>query len=734
MPTEKPHIATQVEKPIPRPPWVVLVGFPQTVVDELRAAVETLGQPPASPFKIQSFTAHQAEALPRPELLDGDRPTVLVLGPELPAEDGRKLIQRASDLDSWRQAHNIVLGAGVGIRHFHDLVIEDRAYFLAQELPSCSEISVLIRAALSHASLYGDPRKPRTLRRLFGHGPKGASIQTDSPAEILLTEVVGQKNLAGLLGRTTRMLERLVSADRTDCYLYEPASDTVRSFQAPGHEQDSLAAGTIAFALRTGCVQIRERTADSPFYDADLDGFRVDGHGQGDGKARILAVPLTVHPRMVGRGPARSEGPAASEGPQGVKPADTEATADEGYPAFAVWLAWRAAHREPFHSDDARNIQRTTAPLIPLISDLILQEEQQNLLRQSQAGADSPGSGGSSGQRISFRAEALQHYYEGAPDHGEVLRISPEWTRYAYPLLLLLFLSAIVFSIFGKVNEYAEGVGIVRLQGRVDVNAQVGGTVSRVLAQPGQAVEKGQLLVKLYDVQEEAELERIQREFELGLLDRLRRPADPVTARTLGTLRAQRQLALSRLEERSVRAPVAGIASDLRVQPGQLLAPGEIILSLHRQDENRRLLGILPGHYRPQVQVGMPLRFEPEGFRYAYQHLVVDAVSDEVFGPTEARRMLGPGIGDAVPISGPVLLIEARLPTGYFESQGTAYSYHEGSLGRLELKVRSERILVTLVPGLKALFADREAPTDAPPATPPVAAPPATAPPGAQTP
>ncbi len=695
MPTEKPHLDTQPAKAAENPPWVVLVGLPQATVEDLRATADASEAPP---FRIQSFTAHQAEALPSSDLPSSDPPgsgpRVLVLGPELSAEEGRELIQRTSDLDPWRRAHNIVLGAGAGIRHFHDLVVEDRAYFLARDFPSSVETLALIRSALSHGSLYGDPEKPRTLERLLDHRSKNKRVQADSPAEIVLNEVVGQKNLAGLLGRTTRMLERLVSADRTDCFLYEPASDTLRSFQAPSHEQDSLAAGTIAFAMRTGSIQILERTSDSPFFDPDLDGFRADGHGQADGKARLLVVPLTVRgPRSIG----------------------IETTAPRGYPAFAVWVAWRSAHREPFDPDDARNVQRTTGPLIPLIADLLLQEEQQNLLRQSQAGADAPGGRGSSSQRISFRAEALQHYYEGAPDHGEILRISPEWTRYAYPLLLLLFVSAILFSIFAKVHEYAEGVGIVRLQGRVDVNAQVGGTVSRVLAQPGQAVEKGRLLVKLYDVQEEAELERVQREFELGLLDRLRRPADPVTARTLGALRAQRQLALSRLEERSVRAPVAGIASDIRVQPGQLLAPGEVILSLHRQDESQRLLGILPGRYRPQIQVGMPLRFEPEGFRYAYQHLVVDAVSDEVFGPAEARRILGPGIGDAVPISGPVVLIEARLPMGYFESEGTVYSYHDGSLGRFELKVRSERILLTLVPGLKALFAEREAPAKTPP-------------------
>ena len=700
MPTENTQPTTPPQAPEIAPPLVVLVGLPDATVEAVEAALGRAPNPPT----VAAFNAHQAEALPSPEILGIEGPAVLCLGPELPAVKGRQLVERASALDSWRHTRNLVLGAGSEIRRFHDLIIEDRAYFLAPELPSVDETLALIRGALGHFSIYGALGSTRTLAQLFKDGPNSDQGLPDSPAEMVLNEVVGQKDLAGLLGRTSRLLERLVSADRIDCFLFEPSSDTLHSFRAPSHEQDSLAAGTIAFALRTGCLQIRERIADAPFYDSDLDAYRIDDHGQGDGEARLLAVPLTASEARNTASEARNTGHDDQAECDPVTPKDG------GSPAFAVWVAWRAAHREPFRPEDATSISQTTEPLIPLIVQLLLREEQQTLLRQSQAGADGTGGGGgSNGQRISFRAEALQHYYEGVPDHGEVLRISPEWTRYAYPLLLLLFLAAVLFSMFGKVHEYAEGVGIVRLQGRVDVTAQVGGTVSRVLAQPGEAVAKGQLLVKLYDVQEEAELERIQREFELGLLDRLRHPADPVTARTLGALRAQRQLAISRLEERSVRAPVAGVTSDLRIQPGQLLAPGEVILSLHRQDEDRRLLGILPGHYRPQVQVGMPLRFELEGFRYAYQHLTVDAVSDEVFGPAEARRMLGPGVGDAVPISGPVVLIEARLPSGYFESEGRAYSYHDGSLGRLELKVRSERILLTLIPGLKALFAEREA-------------------------
>ena len=57
-------------------------------------------------------------------------------------------------------------------------------------------------------------------------------------------------------------------------------------------------------------------------------------------------------------------------------------------------------------------------------------------------------------------------------------------------------------------------------------------------------------------------------------------------------------------------------------------------------------------------------------------------------------------------ISGPVVFVYARLPSETFESGGRTYAYHDGILGTAEVQVRSEPILLTLVPGLKVLWPD----------------------------
>ena len=100
------------------------------------------------------------------------------------------------------------------------------------------------------------------------------------------------------------------------------------------------------------------------------------------------------------------------------------------------------------------------------------------------------------------------------------------------------------------------------------------------------------------------------------------------------------------------------------------------------------------------------MRLEISGYRYAYQKLTVDQVGDEVIGPAEAGRTLGPALAGAVQVTGPVVLVKAKLPARTFQAEGKTYRYHNGLQGTAEVRVRSERILWTLLPGLKATVAE----------------------------
>ncbi|HEX2831674.1 MAG TPA: hypothetical protein VHW00_01590 [Thermoanaerobaculia bacterium] len=61
-----------------------------------------------------------------------------------------------------------------------------------------------------------------------------------------------------------------------------------------------------------------------------------------------------------------------------------------------------------------------------------------------------------------FRGEALEQYQRGRTDEGHPLELEPAWTRHTYRLLLALFVVALLFSLFVRVDRHADGVGIVR--------------------------------------------------------------------------------------------------------------------------------------------------------------------------------------------------------------------------------------------------------------------------------
>jgi membrane fusion protein (multidrug efflux system) len=369
-------------------------------------------------------------------------------------------------------------------------------------------------------------------------------------------------------------------------------------------------------------------------------------------------------------------------------------TATDGR-TLAVLTARRDGSRSPFSEREGERLQLLAEQVAPALGRLVLRRQIEDRGRYEGVGEEAV--------RL-FRREALDHHTRGFGDQGDLLHISPAWTPWAFRVVVLVFVAAVAYSLLGSIHEYASGPAVVRVEGRSDVTAAVAGTVMAIEVGAEERVEAGQLLVRFYGAQEAAELERIRREFELGLINRLRNPADPSTERALGALQAQKRLAEARLEERSVRAPHGGIVSDLRVRAGQHLVPGEVILSLRGESPQLAILALLPGQYRPLLRPGMTLRFEPRGYRYAYQQLTIDRIDDEIVGPNEARRFLGAGIGDAVPLSGPVVFVHARLPDRTFESGGRSYEYHEGILGTAEARVRSERILTALLPGLEAVF------------------------------
>src|SRR5690606_6505576 len=148
-----------------------------------------------------------------------------------------------------------------------------------------------------------------------------------------------------------------------------------------------------------------------------------------------------------------------------------------------------------------------------------------------------------------FRAEALEHHARGRIEAHPLHRV-PSWTTRAFTLLVAFVAVAFVFSIVASLDEYAGGPAVVRIDGRLDVVSTLSGTVVAVEVATGDAVEVGDVLVRLEAQDLVAERDRLEAELEARLVEALRHPDDESKRAGLATLRSELALADERIEQR----------------------------------------------------------------------------------------------------------------------------------------------------------------------------------------
>ena len=447
----------------------------------------------------------------------------------------------------------------------------------------------------------------------------------------------------------------LIEADRSAYYVYDPISETLWSGgKARGESNRSAIAGLAGYVARTGASVTVERAEMDTRFVASVD------DPEAAGGERMMAVPLLSLDRR----------------------------------ALGVLIAVRNASRPTFDADDLERFVTLASNFAPAFGQMALQTQIEEVFAQKRRSED----GASPFRRLALEANAASGYELARP-----LKLSPRWVGRAYWLLVAVTAAALLFLVLGKMPEYAMGPAVVRIEGRTDITAVEPGIVAAVAVQPGQRVAAKQVLVRLHDVKEALDLDRIRNEFELQLVKSLRNPGDIATRETLARLRTERDFALAKLEGRAITAPHAGIVNDVRIRAGQSLTPGDPILSLTGAQAEPSIIALIPGQFRPMLRAGQTVRLEVSGFRYAYANLELETIGDEVVGPLEARRYLGKEIGDAVQLGGPVVLVRARLPSRSFSADGKLYNYHDGMLATAEVRVRTQRILARLVPALQAL-------------------------------
>jgi biotin carboxyl carrier protein len=300
-----------------------------------------------------------------------------------------------------------------------------------------------------------------------------------------------------------------------------------------------------------------------------------------------------------------------------------------------------------------------------------------------------------------FRREAIEHQARNNT-RSDILAVDPASTDWGYRLLFAAIVASLAFIVVGRLTEYASGPAIVRLDGRMMLTATHGALVTRIAVKPGDRVQEGDLLVQFYSSEEAAELAAVTREFDDQLRKLLQFPDDVNARESLVSLRTRREVAEKRLDQRSLRAPHGGVVGDLRVRPGQAVEAGASVVEIVDSTASARVTALLPGRYRPYLEPGKKMRFSLDGFHQRAQELVLSSVGDQIIGPAEAARFLGRDVSDALAVAGPVVLVEAQLPSIQFEGDdGKMFTYAHGMFGKGESPVREEPVIYAFVPTLR---------------------------------
>lgn len=177
-----------------------------------------------------------------------------------------------------------------------------------------------------------------------------------------------------------------------------------------------------------------------------------------------------------------------------------------------------------------------------------------------------------------------------------------------------------------------EAVGSFVAVDGAELAVEIGGTVTGIHFENGQAVEEGQRLVSLDVDVDEAELERLQAAARLAELEQARferlfrqnsvseadlQRAQSESAQAEAAVRSQQ----ARVRQKAVRAPFDGVAGIRRVNVGQYVSPGMPVVAVQSLDPiylnfslpEQRLAQVLAGqHLTVDVDAFPDMQFEGE--------------------------------------------------------------------------------------------------------------------------
>jgi RND family efflux transporter MFP subunit len=180
--------------------------------------------------------------------------------------------------------------------------------------------------------------------------------------------------------------------------------------------------------------------------------------------------------------------------------------------------------------------------------------------------------------------------------------------------------------------------GTLQPRDAATINAEVSGSVVQTLVDRGEAVKRGQLLIRIDDVSERqnflsaqsaarsaklaeenaaSDVRRDTRLYEAGAIAErdLEAARSAFASARAASADAEARLAVAReqLDKTTVTSPLAGIVSDRPVNAGDVVQPGTPLITVI-DPSSMRLEAAVPSDEVSGVEVGAPVRFTVSGY------------------------------------------------------------------------------------------------------------------------
>ena len=213
---------------------------------------------------------------------------------------------------------------------------------------------------------------------------------------------------------------------------------------------------------------------------------------------------------------------------------------------------------------------------------------------------------------------------------------------------------------------------------QVDIYPEISARITQLNIREGQPVTKGALLVKLFDADLRAQLQKLQAQ-----ADNARRTEDrnkqllarggisqqeyDIVTTNLRSSLADIDLVRANLQRTEIRAPFSGVIGLRNVSAGAVVSPGTLIARL-QQITSLKLDFSIPEKYGQSVRNGSPISFSVDGSREPSQG-VVYAIEPGVEEQTRNLR------------------IRARV-------NNTTAKFRPGTFARVTLTIQNEQSLV----------------------------------------